>query len=122
MYLMYGKPCTIGSHLWRYTFLSYHCMYQTTGCNLQIRRILFVHSILTYKSESILPFRLGKMIMLKVYDPITFGFVHKNGFLVSDESPMKAPIFLINHVKSYSQQMLILRVTSKNVAKVQKLL
>ena len=35
---------------------------------------------------------------------------------------MKAPIFLINPVKSYSQQMLILKVTSENVAKVQKLL
>ena len=35
---------------------------------------------------------------------------------------MKAPIFLINPVKSYGQQMSILKVTSENVAKVQKLL
>ena len=31
---------------------------------------------------------------------------------------MKAPIFLINPVKSYGQQMLILKVTSENVVKV----
>ena len=35
---------------------------------------------------------------------------------------MKAPIFLTNPVKSYGQQMLNLKVTSENVAKVQKLL
>ena len=35
---------------------------------------------------------------------------------------MKAPIFLINPVKSYGQQILILKVKSENVAKVQKLL
>ena len=35
---------------------------------------------------------------------------------------MKAPIFLINPVKSYGQEMLVLKVTSENVAKIQKLL
>ena len=35
---------------------------------------------------------------------------------------MKAPIFLITPVKYDMQQMLILKVTSENVAKVQKLL
>ena len=39
-------------------------------------------------------------------------------FLVSEESP----IFLITPVKSYGQEILILKVTSENVAKVQKLL
>ena len=33
---------------------------------------------------------------------------------------MKALIFLVNPVKSDGQQMLILKVTSENVAKVQK--
>ena len=35
---------------------------------------------------------------------------------------MKAPIFLITHVKFYVQQMLLVKVTSENVAEVQKIL
>ena len=53
-----------------------------------------------------------------MYDPITFGFIHRNGVFGISESPY----FFINPVKSYGQQMLILKVTSENVAKVQKLL
>ena len=56
-----------------------------------------------------------------VYDPITFGFIHRNG-VVECWYQKKAPIFLITPVKSYGQEMLILKVTSENVAKVQKLL
>ena len=57
-------------------------------------------------------------IDLKVYDPITFGFIHwkdssiEMEFLVSDESP----IFLITPVKFYLQQLLFVKVTSENVA------
>ena len=50
---------------------------------------------------------------------ITFGYSIEMEFLVSEESPS---IFLITPVKSYGQELLILKVTSENVAKVQKLL
>ena len=59
-------------------------------------------------------------IQLKVYDLITFGFINRNGVFVcvSDESSY----FLIALVKYDMQQVLILKVTSENVAKVKKLL
>ena len=58
-------------------------------------------------------------VNLKVYDPIPFGFIHRNGVFGIRR---KTLIVLITPVKYYGQEMLILNVTSENVAKVQKLL
>ena len=54
-----------------------------------------------------------------VYDPITFVFIHRNEVLGIRRKPL---VFLITPVKSYGQEMLILKVqvTSENVAKVHK--
>ena len=58
---------------------------------------------------------LEKDACLKVYDPITFGFIHRNGvFLVSDESSY------FPHYPSEIRH--ATDVTSENVAKAQKLL
>ena len=59
--------------------------------------------------------RQNLCIVLKVYDPI-----HPSKW--SFWYQMRAPIFLITPVKYDMQQMLILKVTSENAAKVQKLL
>ena len=56
---------------------------------------------------------------LKVVDPISFGFFHRNGVL----GIRWKLLFHYPHAVKYDmQQMLILIVTSENVAKVQKLL
>ena len=54
---------------------------------------------------------------LKVYDPITFGFIHRNGVFGSTWKLY----FLITPVKFYVQQMLLVKVISESVEKVQKL-
>ena len=59
-------------------------------------------------------------IDLMVYDPTDDFWVHPSKW--SFWYQMRAPIFLITPVKYDMQQMLILKVTSENVAKVQKLL
>ena len=59
------------------------------------------------------------VVYLKVYDPINF-WIHPSKW--SFWYQMKAPIFLITPVKYDMQQMLSLKVTSENVAKVQNLL
>ena len=47
----------------------------------------------------------------RLYDPITFGFIHRNGLFW----------YLITYPVKYDmQQMLILKVKSENVVKVQK--
>ena len=47
---------------------------------------------------------------LKVYGPITYGFIHRSGDF---DIRMKAPIFLITPVKIYVQQMLLVKVAAK---------
>ena len=49
---------------------------------------------------------------------ITFGFIDRNSKW-SFWYQMKAPIFLITPMKFYVQEMLLVKVISENVAKVQ---